>query len=128
MNYANLEEFLKFVSKEKNGCWRWTGSISPEGYGRYSKLYAHRISFSLHCGNPDNYDIHHNCGNKLCVNPDHLEKAYHGRHQWDKPNHCKYGHPLNTDNLDPSYLKKGVRRCLICRNEQLGYYNARRRR
>lgn len=28
--------------------------------------------------------------------------------------HCKRGHPLTTDNLVPSRLKKGVRQCRTC--------------
>src|ERR1700761_5837118 len=31
--------------EDEPGCWVWTGSVSPNGYGRVDKAYAHRLMF-----------------------------------------------------------------------------------
>lgn len=66
-----------FWSKvEINGsamCWTWRGH-TVNGYGRFRGERAHRYAYRLHKGEiPDGLMLRHLCGNKLCVNPDHLE-------------------------------------------------------
>jgi len=54
-------------------CWKWKGQTA-NGYGRFRGERAHRYAYQLHKGNiPDELMIRHLCGNKLCVNPSHLE-------------------------------------------------------
>lgn len=54
-------------------CWRWTGQLT-NGYGRFRGERAHRYAYRLHKGPvPEGMMIRHLCGNKLCVNPAHLE-------------------------------------------------------
>lgn len=60
------------------GCWIWQRSTSLQGYGQVwynGKLHrAHRVFYELHRGSiPKGLQIDHKCGNRLCVNPDHLE-------------------------------------------------------
>lgn len=54
-------------------CWIWNGHTVND-YGRFRGERAHRYAYRLHKGEiPDGLMIRHMCGNKLCVNPDHLE-------------------------------------------------------
>jgi hypothetical protein len=60
----------------------WNGTISSFGYGRFKvdgsksstrKVHAHRVAYQLLVGPiPEGHEIHHHCGNRLCVSPDHL--------------------------------------------------------
>jgi hypothetical protein len=62
------------------GCWVWTGSRIPKGYGKIqlgrrgtSPRFAHRISWELHFGPiPQGLWVLHKCDNPSCVKPSHL--------------------------------------------------------
>lgn len=71
-----------------SGCWIWTGHHnSSSGYGRFRwnglLVYAHRFTYHrlvdpslVLCpglGSDDQLD--HLCRNRLCVNPEHLERV-----------------------------------------------------
>lgn len=75
---AIKHRFLKNVKKTET-CWLWTWTLT-RGYGVFRKgkdmptTSAHRISYELFCGKiPKNYEVHHLCRVRQCVNPDHLE-------------------------------------------------------
>lgn len=81
---SGFDRFMSKVDKSgENGCWLWTGGHDPTGYGRYndshrSKKYAHRVSFELHFRPLVNGEVvHHKCGVRNCVNPEHLEAVSH---------------------------------------------------
>jgi hypothetical protein len=63
------------------GCWLWTGSVGPRGYGQVylaKRIYAraHRLAYALANGEvPDGLVICHSCDRPLCCNPDHLVAA-----------------------------------------------------
>lgn len=70
------EAFWKKVDKGDT-CWKWTGSIDGD-HGRFSfrqhRYCAHRVVWELTHGPLEpNKNLRHTCGNRSCVNPDHLE-------------------------------------------------------
>lgn len=70
-------EVAHFWAKVKIGgtamCWPWQGHKIC-GYGRFRGERAHRYAYRLHKGEiPEGLMVRHLCGNKVCVNPDHLE-------------------------------------------------------
>jgi hypothetical protein len=75
-----IDRFMAKVDKNgENGCWLWIGKKDREGYG-YGYLCvngrnkkAHRLSYELFVDSiPGEVCVYHNCGNHLCVNPNHL--------------------------------------------------------
>jgi hypothetical protein len=83
------------VNKDsENGCWNWTGSVIPGGYGHFyynnKSIYVHRISYAWH--HPMTLDLFnnskvcvcHSCDNPRCVNPAHLWLGSHADNMRDK--------------------------------------------
>ena len=79
----NQQRILALVSKDpSSGCWLWRHQISNSGYGRimlrgndgsYMES-AHRASYSAFIAPlADGAQVRQTCGNRLCVNPEHLE-------------------------------------------------------
>ena len=73
---SGLERLLQRIEKQDDGCWRFTGTIGHDGYGRltyHGKLQvAHRVSYRLFTGTNPKGALLHRCGNHTCVNPEHL--------------------------------------------------------
>lgn len=74
------ERFWSKIEKRENGCWVWTGSLSPQGYGQLQSpgnqglVLAHRFAFELIYGPvPEGLVLDHLCRNHACCNPLHLE-------------------------------------------------------
>lgn len=73
-----VEKYHKYAMPEPNsGCWLWTGSVSPYGYGTLTvkgrATMAHRLSYTIHKGPIQRgLVVMHKCDNPSCVNPDHL--------------------------------------------------------
>lgn len=66
--------------RKSSGCWEWTATRSPEGYGNFwngkSMSRAHRVSYEWAYGPiPEGMQIDHICLNAPCVRPDHLRLA-----------------------------------------------------
>ncbi len=60
-------------------CWPWRASLDKHGYGQFkgatgtTPKRAHRIAYSLVCGDPTTDEVvRHLCGNAACCNPAHL--------------------------------------------------------
>lgn len=129
----DIARFWKYVNKEApGGCWLWTGAMHYIGYGHFwsgGKCHrVHRLSLVIH-GRPlvPGQSIDHLCGNRLCVNPDHLENTPHRvnslrgnspHSQNARLTHCKRcGNEYAGANLAiiPQKRSGGVSRtCLTC--------------
>ena len=119
----------RFWSKVKKGrgCWEWTASKNPRGYGLFrigkSSLHASRVSVAISkgWGEVEGKDVDHLCRNKSCVRPEHLEAVTHkenilrgeglAAHNARKTN-CLRGHPFTGQNVVVD--KRGKRRCRSC--------------
>lgn len=71
--------------EDEQGCWIWQRPLSPKGYGvkwdGKSRRHAHRVIYEREVGPiPVGMHLHHLCGNKACVNPDHLQPVTNGEH------------------------------------------------
>jgi hypothetical protein len=131
-----IDNFVKRVEIDhESGCWNWMGSKNGNTeYGKFSYRVggqtfhptAHRFCWETFVGPiPEGLEIDHLCGNKLCVNPDHLEPVTHAencrRRNTSKhigefhraKTHCPHGHPYSGENL---YVNpQGKRECRICK-------------
>lgn len=120
-----------------NGCWLWTGSVYPNGYGRLtvknrSKL-AHRLSVELHKGQiPIGMFVCHKCDIKNCVSPHHLfvgtakdnsiDLASKGLNPRQKITHCPKGHEYTKENIMIRTKKHGLARdCKECNRLRAAY-------
>lgn len=62
-------------------CWEWPGVTHSEGYGLARGDLAHRVLYELTIGPvPYGHELHHQCENRLCVNPLHLEPLTRAQH------------------------------------------------
>ncbi len=128
-NHARLAR----VVVEDNGCWGLTrhrrhtyASLTWDGVSDK----AHRVSFKLYKGEiPTDKVVGHECNNKWCVNPAHLEAVTQLENLAHDPNwnghktECKRGHPFTPENTywQPNQNKRA---CKTCRQAHQRRYNA----
>lgn len=87
-------------------CDIWTKYVGPDGYGRWWKAgaastLAHRVAWEIVNGPvPEGHELHHTCGETLCVNVDHLHLVTRSEHQriHRRKSHCKHGHAMTPSN------------------------------
>jgi hypothetical protein len=67
------------IGGDRGTCWVWTGSSCKDGYPRHRvggrQQLVHRLALGAQMGGADigRTPVHHACGNRKCVNPDHLQ-------------------------------------------------------
>ena len=88
------QRFYAKTRKQKGGCLLWMGSRDDRGFGRAKHgelLFAHEVSYYFKTGKASKSVIH-TCGNRWCVNPDHLkEGTIDERRQTEARRHLKPG-------------------------------------
>ena len=75
--------FEKTSPQGDSDCWIWQGQVSNSGYGRLQQIQEDRTvkmvsaqtaSYQAFNGAvPAGYLVKQSCGNRLCINPEHLE-------------------------------------------------------
>jgi hypothetical protein len=119
------QRFWENVAKS-DGCWMWTGTKDPHGYGRFwtgtTIGLAHRWAYELLVGPiPTDLELDHLCRVTSCVKTEHLEPVTHAenmrRGSVAKRTHCPQGHPYTPENTY-RYPVSGDRKCRICRTAQ----------
>jgi hypothetical protein len=105
-------------------CLLWSGHVDQDGYGRIALSArprrwqrAHRRSWMLAHGEiPDGMQVHHRCGQPLCVRIEHLELIHpqaHGKlHAGPPPDRCQNGH------ANGRVRSNGRRYCVECHRER----------
>lgn len=115
----------------KTGCWIWTGSTTPGGYGQIGMgsmtdgsrrlMAAHRVAYEIFIGQiPEDYQLDHLCRNRACIFPNHLQPVTQqenirrgdGGAFWAAKTQCPHGHPYDAAN---TAIYQGRRFCLTCR-------------
>lgn len=108
------------IAPGEGGCWLWTRSKSPDGYGWASyknrTCQAHRLVYTFARGPvPEGLHLDHLCRVRHCVNPDHLEPVTPRENlaRGDTPTAWKHCQRRGGD-----YSQyHGQRRCLACLDE-----------
>lgn len=122
-----------------DGCHLWTGTISENGYGRFTVnrrfVQAHRWAYEqVHGPIPPGLQLDHLCRNRACVNVAHLE-AVTGRVNTLRgatraarnlaKTHCPLGHAYDAVNTYTD--RNGGRSCKECKRRQTRAYKQRKR-
>ena len=83
MTSQQKQLFNRVIVLDDSACWVWQGQVSNSGYGRLKQIQddntvqmvsAQSASYRAFVDSiPDGYLVKQQCGNRLCINPVHLE-------------------------------------------------------
>jgi len=131
------KRLMEKCATDKNRCWVWEGSLSPQGYGQISinnrPYLTHRVSLALF--KPDLFEdvlwVDHTCKNRKCINPSHLRPVSQKINATENSSsaaagnrtktHCKHGHEFSPENTRFRHIDKERRNygriCRQCEKE-----------
>lgn len=144
---AREARFWARVAGRENpdGCWIWTGSHNPHGYGHVKRdgrnVTVHRYVYTMLVGpTPEGTQLDHLCRVRDCVNPRHLEPVTSRQNTLRSPiaipalnaqkEACPQGHPYSEENLvlyTHPIEGRTRRRCRQCGNDKRRQRRARAR-
>ena len=125
-----LPALVRFWAKVKKTptCWLWTASTNQAAYGQFwifhrtKKTTAHRFAYEQEHGPiPSGLEVHHLCGIRNCVNPEHLKAVTHrenilcSKHPsmvTHRSGRCGAGHPYTPEN---GHIYRGKWHCRVCK-------------
>lgn len=110
LNYSiDFDRFISYIIPESSGCWLWNGPLDRNQRPRYASRSAAKLAYLLFIGDIEKgLDLHHQCENRICVNPTHLSPVTREEHaDLHGRGFCKRGHPMN-----------GKRECYTCARER----------
>jgi len=137
MTPEQADRFWAKVAMVEGGCWTWTASAQPGGYGQFNVSgrpeRAHRLAYVALVGPiPEGLVLDHLCRNPACVNPEHIEAVTvlentmrgqmpvvtHERHLTRTT--CPRGHHYNESNTARSTNARGypLRYCRTCKRDR----------
>lgn len=115
---ASLLDLFARATLTDSGCWEWMGH-RWNGYGKVSmgggQVQAHRLAWEFANGPiPAGYQIHHECGNRACMEVAHMRLLTASEHSLihnvgPDGDTCRKGHKG-----DWYITPKGHRRCREC--------------
>jgi len=111
----SIQTVFKKRIKKTDGCWyfaKLNGDVIreyPQFMWNGTSIHAHRLSYLIHVGDiPDFKNIYRTCGDKGCINPEHLwaadyrsaeiKKVEKGKNHLANMTHCKRGHEFTPEN------------------------------